>query len=391
MTKMTGKGSYRGVPFLIEDEQSQNGGRRVVTHEYPLRNDGLTEDLGKRLRHYSVSCLVIGDDHISQAEALVDALEADGVGTVKHPYFGTLEVRVDDYRMRHSTDHQRVTRFDITFLPALDSNAPEIAEDTAYSVLTEYESVLDSLADEFAEMVEDVSGFIESMVDNPLYRLAETTMGFIENVFHWVSNALSNLTSGKTEISKSTLDEMMAAKTNNVSESDILSRQFRNLHEQEIFDALMNKTTFLLKRLVLSTLAVEYGKAISDAVTESVAQKAVTESTVAGLIESKADVQRYITEVDEQLEAVILDNADAEQWKSYQVLEAYRLILLKDLRVRGERLANAVDITLKDTFPAVLLEYQHTGNAVTWKRLALRNGIAHPLFCLGGSTIEVLQ
>ncbi|WP_227718395.1 hypothetical protein [Pasteurella multocida] len=58
-----------------------------------------------------------------------------------------------------------------------------------------------------------------------------------------------------------------------MSESDILSRQFRNLHEQEIFDALMNKTTFLLKRLVLSTLAVEYGKAISDAVTESVAQK----------------------------------------------------------------------------------------------------------------------
>ncbi|WP_227718394.1 hypothetical protein [Pasteurella multocida] len=86
-----------------------------------------------------------------------------------------------------------------------------------------------------------------------------------------------------------------------------------------------------------------------------------------------------------------MDNADAEQWKSYQVLETYRLILLKDLRVRGERLANAADITLKDTFPAVLLEYQHTGNAVTWKRLALRNGIAHPLFCLGGSTIEVLQ
>ncbi|APB78616.1 TPA: DNA circularization protein [Pasteurella multocida] len=454
MTKMTGKGSYRGVPFWIEDEQSQNGGRRVVTHEYPLRNDGLTEDLGKRLRHYSVSCLVIGDDHIDQAEALVDALEADGAGTLKHPYFGTLEVRVDDYRMRHSTAHQRVTRFDITFLPALDSNAPEIAEDTAYSVFTEYENVLNSLADGFAEMVEDVSGFIESMVDNPLFRLVDTTMGFIENVFEGVANtvsgltavkdkalsiknrlygllltpkvlarelqdltklnvksavnsqrqfvqhivitdsidtALSNLTSGKTEISKSTLDEMMAAKTNNVSESDILSRQFRNLHEQEIFDALMNKTTFLLKRLVLSTLAVEYGKAISDAVTESVAQKAVTESTVAGLIESKADVQRYITDVDEQLEAVILDNADAEQWKSYQVLETYRLILLKDLRVRGERLANAADITLKDTFPAVLLEYQHTGNAVTWKRLALRNGIAHPLFCLGGSTIEVLQ
>ncbi|MCW9698205.1 MULTISPECIES: DNA circularization protein [Pasteurellaceae] len=454
MSKITGKGSFRGVPFLIEDEQGQNGGRRIVTHEYPLRNDGLTEDLGKRMRNYSVSCLVIGDDHIAQAEALVDALEADGSGTLKHPYFGTLEVRVDDYRARHSTAHQRVTRFDITFLPAQENNAPEIAEDTAYSVLTEYKETLDSLAEEFADMVEDVSGFIESMVDNPIFRLADTTMDFIENVFEGVANtvsgltamkdkalsiknrlssllltpkvlaqelqdltklnvqsavasqrqfvqhivitdsissALSDLTSSKTEIAKGTLDEMVTAKTNNMSESDILSRQFSNLHEQEIFDALMNKTTFLLKRLVLSTLAVEYGKAISDAVTESVAQKTVTESTTAGLIESKADVQRYITEVDEQLETVILDNADAEQWESYTALEDFRLTLMKDLQNRGERLANALEITLNDTFPAVLLEYQYTGDATTWKRLSLRNGISHPLFCLGGSTIEVLQ
>ncbi|AGH39022.1 Mu-like prophage FluMu DNA circularization protein [Bibersteinia trehalosi USDA-ARS-USMARC-189] len=454
MSKITGKGSFRGVPFLIEDEQGQNGGRRIVTHEYPLRNDGLTDDLGKRMRNYSVSCLVIGDDHIQQAEALVDALEADGAGTLKHPYFGTIEVCVDDYRLRHSTSHQRITRFDINFVPAQENNAPEITEDTAYSVLQEYQSVLDSLAEEFADSIANVSGFIDSMVDNPLFRLADTTTGFIATVFEGVANtvsgltemkdkalsiknnlygllltpkvlakelqdltrlnvkstvnaqrqfvqhivitdsidtALSNLTSGKLEITKSTLDEMVAAKTNNVSETDILSRQFSNLHEQEVFDALMNKTTFLLKRLVLSTLAVEYGKAISDAVTESVAQKSVTEDTVAGLIESKADVKRYIADVDAQLENVILDNADAEQWTSYQALEAYRLTLLKDLRVRGERLANASEITLKDTYPAVLLEYRHTGNAKSWKRLALRNGISHPLFCLGGTTIEVLQ
>lgn len=153
----------------------------------------------------------------------------------------------------------------------------------------------------------------------------------------------------------------------------------------------MNKTTFLLKRLVLSTLAVEYGKAISDAVTESVAQKTVTEETIATLIESKTDVQRYIAEVDEQLEAVILDNADAEQWTSYAALEQYRLTLMRDLQIRGERLANAIEVKLNDTYPAILLEYRHTGNSKTWKRLALRNGISHPLFCLGGTTLEVLQ
>ena len=30
--KITGKGSFRGVPFLIEEEQGLDGGRRIVSH-----------------------------------------------------------------------------------------------------------------------------------------------------------------------------------------------------------------------------------------------------------------------------------------------------------------------------------------------------------------------
>ena len=48
MAKITGKGSFAGVPFLIEENQTLEGGRRLVKHEYPLRDDGLTEDLGKK-------------------------------------------------------------------------------------------------------------------------------------------------------------------------------------------------------------------------------------------------------------------------------------------------------------------------------------------------------
>lgn len=66
------------MAFLIEDEQGINGGRRLVKHEYPLREEGLTEDLGRRLRAYYVRCLVVGDDHIEQAERLIKALEKIG-------------------------------------------------------------------------------------------------------------------------------------------------------------------------------------------------------------------------------------------------------------------------------------------------------------------------
>ena len=85
MRQKSGKGSFRGVPFLIEDEQGMDGGRRLVRYEYPLRDDGMTEDLGLRLRNYHISCLVIGDDHVKQAEKLIEALEKPGTGTLKHP------------------------------------------------------------------------------------------------------------------------------------------------------------------------------------------------------------------------------------------------------------------------------------------------------------------
>lgn len=45
--KTTGKGTFRNVPFLVIEEQKQAGGRRLVKREYPLRDTGGVNDLGK--------------------------------------------------------------------------------------------------------------------------------------------------------------------------------------------------------------------------------------------------------------------------------------------------------------------------------------------------------
>ncbi|WP_252120235.1 DNA circularization N-terminal domain-containing protein [Erwinia tracheiphila] len=43
-----GKGSFRGVPFRMIEDTTLTGGRRIVRHEYPLRDEGLTERYGPR-------------------------------------------------------------------------------------------------------------------------------------------------------------------------------------------------------------------------------------------------------------------------------------------------------------------------------------------------------
>lgn len=459
---ISGRGSFRGVPFLVEDNQGVNGGKRLVKHEYPLRDDGLTEELGKRMRAYYVRCLVIGDNHVEQAKALIEALEKSGKGTLKHPYFGEVEVILEDYKATHSTAHQRVTRFDITFAPALDSNAPEIATDTAFSVLDGYANTLNSLADEFADGFETLSTIISSVVDNPVLSLMEATINVIDRIFQGVravigsgdavkskilsiKNRINTLSlepkmlalelqglarlsltgvqhnshdflpqkppalqytaineavkrsvlalSSTPEVTQSALSAIAVVQKQHALVGDIFTKYLSATTAHDHVQLLIAKSAYLIARLLNATLITEYGNTISVAVTQSLNQMGKQESaylTVSG-IESQADIRRYITDIDAQLERIALDAADAEQWQSYTALEQYRLTLLTDLRTRGEKLRNAKAIRLNDTFSALVIEHQYTGNATTWQRLALRNGIKHPLFCIGGTDIEVLQ
>lgn len=451
MAKITGKGSFAGVPFFIEESQSIDGGRRLVKHEYPLKDEGLTEDLGKKLRSYNVACLVIGDDHIKQAEKLIDALEK-GVGELKHPYFGTVEVCVESYKAQYSTSHQRVTRFDITFTPAVEKNAPEIALNTAFATLSDYAFALDVIANEFSEIFDKIEGYLSLITDNPIMDMANAILSFVDSVFDQINNVTAGVQSIKARINaikslftttRTTTSHQATAKLlqslvainvplskdyvtlNNVlmfaleqakpdaSEStlntfakavntkatiSLSNQQILPPRSQALYDGIMVKMQFVLVRLMQATLAVEIGKALSQAVTTSLVHAqslAETETQEVSqqqtLVESKADITRYLAEIDDQLETVIIDNADARQWQSYQALEQFRQTLITDLRVRGEQLANAKSVQLSDTYPAIVVEYQHTANAKTWQRLVLRNGIRHPLFCLGGERIEVLQ
>src|SRR5262245_27796266 len=80
--------SFRGAPFLVESSE-RSGGRRVVVHEFPLRDEPFVEDLGKRGSVFRVDGYVIGDDYLTQRDALLAALEDEsGPGELVHPYHG---------------------------------------------------------------------------------------------------------------------------------------------------------------------------------------------------------------------------------------------------------------------------------------------------------------
>ena len=376
----------------------------------------------------------------------------------------------------YSTGHLRVTRFDISFIPAVNEIAPLAKKDSLFGVLNQYAEALNALADEFAEMIEGVLDFIDELTA-PIFNLVDSFIGLIETVFDGIGavlavgnefknrvmgfkNRLSTLirmpqlfakelqalvqlgaqgvvlgtsshTSGyygglqvttatpvshslksamatqrvfvqmkalseamnqaktklqrrQLEMPKSVLESLRDGKTNQQSIHQTLSRNVMAQYGMtNVLNALQAKAQFVFLRLMQTTLAVEYGKAIAQAIT--------TRTTGdPSMIESRADVQRYLCDIDEQLEQAIFDCADHEQWQSYDALEQFRLALLLDLRTRGELLAASKMVDLTDTQPALVITFNETGKAKGWERVVRRNQILHPLFCLGGSQVEVL-
>ncbi|MDC9594880.1 DNA circularization protein [Xenorhabdus sp. IM139775] len=124
----TGKGTFRNVPFYIIDDATVSGGRRVVRHEYPLRDDGETEDMGLTTREYSFTAVVFGDDYLDQRDALITALETAEPGEMDHPYYGKQQVQIETYTVRESCYTGGVALFSVTFVPAADNTAPIVSQ-----------------------------------------------------------------------------------------------------------------------------------------------------------------------------------------------------------------------------------------------------------------------
>jgi prophage DNA circulation protein len=109
--------SFRGVPFFVESSE-RAGGRRTVLHEFPLRDDPFVEDLGRRARTFRVDGYVIGDDYLSQRDALLTALEQEGPGELVHPYHGVRRAVCTTMSVRESRADGGTAAFAIEFAEA---------------------------------------------------------------------------------------------------------------------------------------------------------------------------------------------------------------------------------------------------------------------------------
>lgn len=125
--------SFRGVEFKY-DVIGRAGGRRINPNEFPYRDEPYTEDLGRRMRRFSVTGYVIGPDFLDQRDDLIDALEAEGPATLVHPTGGEFLVNSGDFTSVERRERGRVVEFEMQFVEAGTKGGTAVKTDTQSKV-----------------------------------------------------------------------------------------------------------------------------------------------------------------------------------------------------------------------------------------------------------------
>lgn len=148
--------SYKGVPFFV-DKDDESGGRRIVIHEFPNRDDPFLEDLGEAPRLYEVTAYVASDTADRQADVLVAAFASIDAGTLVLPAHGPIEVRCTSFGRDRSKDRHGYIGFKAKFVRAAAAAAP------AASVASLQNAVV-SLIDGLASIVGGVFAIVADVV-----------------------------------------------------------------------------------------------------------------------------------------------------------------------------------------------------------------------------------
>ena len=122
--------SYGGAFFHVEVD-SQAGGRRNATHEFPHLDTPWTEDMGRRARRWNVSAYCIGPDYTDDRDALIAACETEGPQLLVHPLLGEMLANCDEYVATERREMGGYAAFDLRFVEAGAQPGLSVTADTA--------------------------------------------------------------------------------------------------------------------------------------------------------------------------------------------------------------------------------------------------------------------
>ena len=382
--------SFRGVPFEVDDVEA-SGGRRVVLHEYPLRDTPYSEDLGRRAREFSVRGYIIQGrtyDYATSRANLLKALEAYGAGELVHPWHGEVSVVVDDYRLRESMERGGLLELDIRFREAGQLVEPTASADTAQGVASAASSVRQALKDSFLSAFSPALDEIDK-VSAALNDAASLAMEYLGLPQSLIAEGLAHV------------QGLIATPA---AFFDALTRLFGGLlgngNKNTDASALPGTAMETPSRAVIAADSEALDRLLGGGAVIATEAERVVRDTVAQVVVVEAAASTAHTDYTTADDALtdrdaVVDGLDTIEPAAgdavFQGLAELRRAVVTDLTTRGANLPRVRSVILPCVTPALVAAYRIHADAVRADEIVSRNRVRHPGRVPGGVPLEVLS
>lgn len=361
------RASFRGVAFHIRENSGELGGRRAAVHEYPGREEPYVEDLGRKLREFSVTAYVVGENYAAQRDRLVDACTKPGSGALVHPSLGTLTVVCTGCSVSERQDAGRMASVSLSFVDAGGNTFPAGTPDTSATVV--------DVADLYAKAAQ--TSFLQRYTTAGLPGWATDELGKatghvwqaagLTGVVAWDHLKGWGLASGIADAVRGL--DFSAATSFAKTCGEYASYPSQTAVGKRV-TALTSDVMHFARRTGLAQAACGLAKSEFASRTEAVeAFKALD-----GL-------------VDGELHAASKEREDTLFFGAQDIRSA----CARDVSVRAANLPELQQRVATTTEPALVSAYRHAGSAEQVLDLIRRNSVQHPGFVPGGTELEILR
>lgn len=399
------QGSFRGVPFHTKSRKLSSG-RRGPTIERPNRDQAEAQDLGRKVRSFSVPAFVMTTDGFDAKNRLLAALDAAGPGTFVDPFggrFAERRVKVVTYDLDESFDAECVASFSITFEEVGENNergftagristAFELAKkSSALSVAAQDAFVNSYVTDGMPGFVRQAGGEVIGALTDQVGGQVFTALGVSSTMRDAVSEigavGVTALTGGGLDIATG-LSAGFTALSGAVPAVDDGVTGFLSLagFEASGIDVPISTATREIEAVNRTALGAFVRRTSIAMATELLPKYTFLSYTQAQTV-SKSFVSAIDAEIERAGSSVDGESDDGV----FAALSSVRSAVLDFTREAGAGKANVIEDLPWQTEPSEVMAYRLYGDASRAGEIVTRNNLAHPNLVPSWAPVEVLD
>ncbi|WP_209022515.1 DNA circularization N-terminal domain-containing protein [Rhodocyclus gracilis] len=373
------RASLRGFEFLT-DSHDAKGGRRLVVHEYPGKDEPNVQDMGGKSWDWRLNAYFIGPDYDLERNGFLVKLAEPGAAWLTHPWLGLLWVRVHTWSVHESTDKGGYCTIAIEFVPGGETIQP--VPDRVDVAFDRTRQLADAAVDDFSlepMSADGMTAFIAAVQQK--LEVLRQAISLATLPLTWASQIMGLIDGVKGDLA--TLMGMPAAYASALrslsqvlgggADSSGLSDTERPRVVAGIAGAAMNKSTTTLTGAAAADGAVRRNLLREDALRSRLLVTAAAQVAMADY-RAEADRDAALESVLSAIDALLPSLPDPV----FQAAAATRAALYEALLAQDLKPAAYRDVTV--ALPAVVLAHRLGVDEAVF---LARNAVRHPLFVKG--------